>query len=165
MNNLDLTIRQLRGRYITLDCNVLILLVIGSIGKIHIGKFKRTNIFQDKDYDLLIKLLSKSNIILTPNVVSEASNLLESYSIKGQKVGLLGLKSIIEIVGETYNKSNELTKLGSYLKFGLSDSSIDVLCQNNVIPITVDFPLYGYLVSKSYPVINFNHIRTEYTIQ
>ena len=164
MSNLELIIKHLRGKYITLDCNVFILLVIGNLGKNHIRKFKRTAIFLEEDFDLLIKLISQSKLIITPNVVTEASNLLESYSVQGQKLGLIGLKNIVENLDETYKASKELIELGSFEKYGLSDSSMENLCKNNVTVITVDFPLYGYLANKSCPVINFNHVRTDYTL-
>ncbi|MBA7548532.1 hypothetical protein ES705_40993 [subsurface metagenome] len=164
MNNLTITKKELRGKYVTLDCNIFILFVIGTLGKQHIQKFKRTRIFKEEDFDVLISLLSESIVILTPNVLTEASNLLESYKVGGQNIGLKGLKIIIESIEESYEKSNNLIELVSFEKFGLSDSSIDNLCQNNVIAITVDLPLYGYLVSKSYPVINFNHVRTAYVV-
>lgn len=162
MNNLEITIRKLRGEYVTLDCNVFILFVIGNLGKSHIRKFKRTAIFQEEDFDLLLKLISQSKIIITPNVVTEASNLLESYSVKGQKLGLISLKNIIERLDEEYKSSKELIKLGSFDKFGLSDSSMENFCENNITVVTVDFPLYGYLVNRSCPVINFNHVRSDY---
>ena len=60
---------ELRNKIITLDCNILLLLIIGSIDKKHIGLFKRTQMFSEEDYDYLLQLIMQSQIILTPNVL------------------------------------------------------------------------------------------------
>ena len=149
----------LRGKTITLDCNVFILLVIGSIGKEHIKIFKRTSMFSENDFDLLIKLIKNSYIMMTPNVLTEASNLLESYNYAGNRIGLKALSKILNSTGEVYIKSSELVLQSSYIQFGLADSSIHDLCRKGVVAVTVDLPLYGYLANKSLNVINFNHLR------
>lgn len=161
-NNL---ISELKNKPITLDCNVFLLLVIGSIDKKHIGLFKRTQIFSEEDYDALIKILSGSQIFLTPNVVTEASNLLESYTYNREKLGLSLLKDVCINIPEVYEKSITLTNNNAYLKFGLSDSSIANLCNAGIIAITVDLELYGYLNSKNFKVINFNHLRSLYILK
>ena len=165
MTNLEVTIHQLKDKYVTLDCNIFVLYVIGVLGKHHISKFKRTQVFREQDFDLLVTLIKRSKVILTPNVVTEASNLLEAYNFKGQNVGLIALKEILQELNEKYEDSRKLILIYSFMKFGLSDSSIDNLCQSSVIAITVDFPLFGYLLSRSYPVINFNHIRSDHTLK
>ena len=161
MTNLELTIKALRHRVVTLDCNVLLLFVIGSVGKKHISKFKRTRIFNEDDYDLLRQLTQSSFIVLSPNVLTEASNLLESYNQDTQPLGLSALQSLIKKTEEHYHSSSKLVDLNAYKKFGLADASIEALCKNEAIAITVDLPLYGYLYSKSLAVINFNHVRME----
>jgi hypothetical protein len=159
MNNISKVRKDLAGKHVTLDCNVLLLLVVGSLDRKHIGRFKRTRIFVETDFELLASLISKSHLILTPNVFSEASNLLESYNFNKQKYGLKLLKTFIKAYEEHYSPSKKLIENGAFMKFGLSDSSIEDLCLNGVFAITVDLPLYGYLYGKSMPVINFNHLR------
>ena len=152
----------LRGKTVTLDCNILLLYVIGSVDKSHISKFKRTTIFSEDDYNLLLNLLAQSTIVITPNVYTEASNLLESYNFRGTKLGLILLKDIIKIQQELYHDSTALTEKDSFLKYGLSDSSIEQLCSKDIVAITVDLSLYAFLVNKSYSVINFNHLRGQF---
>lgn len=165
MNNIQQLIVDLRKKLITLDCNVFILYVIGSLDKKYISDFKRTQIFREEDFDLLIQLIKDSQLLITPNVITEASNLLESYSFQNNKVGLEALKLITKIIPESYEKSQLLVNRDSFLKFGLSDSAIDNLCQVGAIAITVDFPLYGYLMSRGLKVINFNQVRSESILQ
>ena len=161
MTNLDLAVKDISGKFVTVDCNVLLLLIIGSIGKEHIIRFKRTNMFTEDDFDLLIRLIKNSKIIVTPNVLTEASNLLESYNSSFPDKVFITLKTFINSFKEDYSPSIQLSSNESFFKFGLSDSSIHELSKKGVVAITVDFPLAGYLASNNCPVINFNHMRVE----
>lgn len=162
MTNLSSLVSSLRNKLVTLDCNIFLLLVIGSIDKVHISKFKRTETFTEEDFDTLILLIKNSQVMITPNVVTEASNLLESYYENKEKIGLQFLQNICQSIPETYENSKNLTNNETFLKFGLSDSSIANLCKVGAIAITIDLPLYGYLSSQNYKTINFNHIRSLY---
>lgn len=158
MSNLEFTSQTLRNRSITLDCNVLLLLVIGSFEKNLIEKFKRTSMFSAADYDLLTDLIKDSRIIVTPNVLTEASNLLESFKSSENLQRLEPLKRFISEINEQYLSSLELSCNNCFLKFGLSDSSIYELSKNDVVAITVDSELYSYLLNKDCPVINFSFL-------
>jgi len=164
MRQFESLILELRNKLVTLDCNVLLLLVIGSVEKSHISLFKRTQMFTEEDYDSLVKLIKGSQVILTPNVVTEASNLLESYTYGKENVGLMFLKSICENIPETYETSKLLTSNNAFLKFGLSDTSLANLCNVGAIAVTVDLALYGYLIGNNYKAINFNHVRSLYIL-
>lgn len=155
---------ELRNKIITLDCNILLLLIIGSIDKKHIGLFKRTQMFSEEDYDYLLQLIMQSQIILTPNVITEASNLLESYDYGREKLGLILLKNICEKFPESYEQSKILANNTAFLKYGLSDSSIANLCKVGAIAITIDLNLYGFLVGNNFKAINFNHVRSLYLL-
>lgn len=165
MRQFESLVSELRNKPITLDCNVFLLLVIGSLDKMHISQFKRTQIFTEEDYDSLIKLINGSQILLTPNVITEASNLLESYTYAKEKFGLSLLKNITISIPEVYEKSKALTENDAFMRFGLSDSSIENMCKVGAIAITVDLPLYGYLLGKNYKAINFNHVRSLYILK
>lgn len=162
MNQFKDLIGELRNKLVTLDCNIFLLLVIGNIDKTHISNFKRTQTFTEQDYDSLVTLIQGSQIMITPNVVTEASNLLESYTYGKENIGLKFLQNICQSIPEMFEKSQILTNNSAFMKFGLSDSSIANLCKVGAIAITVDLPLYGYLISQNYKVINFNHIRSAY---
>ncbi|CAN5297022.1 hypothetical protein BH23BAC1_BH23BAC1_48190 [soil metagenome] len=149
MTNFEQTIKYLKNKFITLDTNIFLLLVIGSYNISHVKKFKRTNTFTENDYYLLLKLIKSSQIILTPNIITEASNLLESYHEEKIKIGLIALKKIIKSFEEKFEYSDILSEMDSFLKFGLTDSSINRLCRSGVIAITVDLPLFGFLSSQS----------------
>lgn len=156
------SIIQTQGnKSITIDCNVLLLLVIGSIGKKQIEKFKRTSMYTASDYDLLIDLIGDSTILVTPNVLTEASNLLESFNSSQVSESLHALKRFIFEVNEEYLTSLDLSGNKCFLKFGLADSSIFELSKKGVVAITTDSRLYSFLATQGHPVINFNYYKTE----
>ena len=64
-----------------------------------------------------------------------------------------------------YESSKSLSNHDTFFKFGLSDASIANLCNVGAIAITVDLPLYGFLASKNFKVLNFNHIRGTYLLK
>jgi hypothetical protein len=130
------------------------------MGKNQIERFKRTTMFSAADYDLLADLIKDSTIIVTPNVLTEVSNLLESFnSFNVEPLG--ALKQFISKVKEQYLASFELAGTNCFVKFGLSDSSIYELSKKGVVAITIDTDLYAYLLNKGCPVINFNYFKKE----
>lgn len=135
--------------------------MIGSLGLHHIKKCGRTNSYDEGDYKKLLELINHSSIILSTNILTESSNLLESYVINKERVGLKALKFFINNNIEQYKSSKELSSLPSYVKFGLADASIHNLCSWGAIGITTDFNLWGYLISDSLEAINFNHIKSD----
>lgn len=161
MSNLELTINLLRNNHVTIDCNMFLLLLIGGLGIDHIEKFKRTCEFQKEDYFLLIRLVKHSRLLLTPNILTESSDLIDNYDRQVNNLAAQELKRLIEITEEKFTQSIRLVQNDCFLKFGLADSSIFELSSHGVVVITVDAPLFGLLSSKGFPVINFNHIRTD----
>lgn len=159
MMNLTAQIPNLKNKLVTLDTNILLLYVIGSINKAHIAKFKRTRIFASEDFDLLMTVISGSQLLISPNVATEASNFLESYSVAREQTGLIALDQACRHIIERYKASKELFDHMAYLKYGLSDASIMSLCEAGAIAVTVDFPLYGFIVNSGLMAINFNQIR------
>ena len=161
MTNFELTLNQIYGKCITIDCNVLLLLIVGSVDVNSIATFKRTNMFEENDYKILLKLIQNSKIILTPNVLTEASNLLETINKKHQSLLFIKLKEIINIINEQMISSSALSMLESFHFLGLADSSIFELTKSGIIPITTDLNLYNFLISMKSSAINFNHIISE----
>jgi len=154
----------LKNKLVTLDCNVFLLYLVGNLDKKHISLFKRTQIFTEEDFEILSLLIKGSQLMISPNVATEASNLLESYTFDKEKTGLIALQNACQLIPEMYESSKRLSNHETFFKYGLSDASIANLCQAGAVAITVDFPLYGFLSSKNLKVINFNHIRGAYLL-
>ncbi len=62
------------------DSNLLVLLIVGSVGKDLIEKHRRLRQFSVADYDTLADMISKvDRVFVTPNTLTEASNLLAQH--------------------------------------------------------------------------------------
>jgi len=69
-------IHRYRSRGVLVDTNILLLHFVSDYDRELVPRFKRTATFAVDDYDLLIKLLTRFNsVVTTPNVLSEVSNL------------------------------------------------------------------------------------------
>jgi len=142
---------------ITLDCNVLLIYLIGNYYPDYLSKFKRTAIYSFEYFQVLLEILNGKELIISTSILTEASDLLESLKHHNEKIGLFALKKLIENVDEDNTSAKKLVLNSSFEQFGLADASIEELCENGYTAITVDFLLYGYLANKGYHVINLNH--------
>ena len=159
-----MTLNDLRNtKGLLIDTNLLVLLVIGSMDVNQISGHNLTNKYTYDDYNLLVSFMERfKEIVVTPNILTEASNLLETYSYKGQQA-LTVLQNIAGVMTELFSESvptmNAYSK--SYLKFGLSDSIIHYLAERNYLVLTDDLKLCYYLQGHSLLAFNFNHLRTD----
>lgn len=63
---------------VVIDANLLVLLVVGAVDRRLVGKHRRVRSFEPEDYDLLLDLLQAPQpAVVTPNTLTEVSNLLE----------------------------------------------------------------------------------------
>ena len=72
---------KLVNRYATkgvlVDTNILLLYFVGTVNRDRIERFKRTKTFTTNDYDVLVRLLSIfQKIVTTPNILTEVSNFI-----------------------------------------------------------------------------------------
>lgn len=147
-------IARYRRRGVLVDANILLLLAVGTIDRAGIDRFKRTNQYVAEDYDLLVILLNQfSTVATTPNILTEADDLL------GRSGYRPGLAVVAAHIAETYVESTRVTVWPDYLQFGLADGAIFDLARDRFLVLTDDLPLYHYLANKHVDVINFNHIR------
>jgi hypothetical protein len=147
-----------------IDSPILVLHAIGSHDRSLIAKFKRTQPYTAKDFDLLNKLLANFRAFLaTPQILAEASNLLgqlpEPYK---QSVFAGPFRSLIGKLTEQYVVSEAAAESTCFPKFGLTDCTIEHLSKTHAV-LTADFALYGLLSKQNADVINFNHYRDFFT--
>ena len=63
-----------------LDTNLLVLLVVGSESRELISKHRRLEHYSAEDYDILVELLQNAeNLFVTPNTLTETSNLVSQH--------------------------------------------------------------------------------------
>jgi len=152
--------RNLR-KGILIDTKPLLLLLIGTYKPESIGKSKLTQDFTPEDYELLSGFVGRFNqIVTTPNILTEVSNLLNRSEGKiRDQIYTLFSHAVQEFVEESI-PSRETVMHKNLPKFGLTDLAIMDNAKGKYLVLTVDLPLFGYLQNKGVDVINFNHLRT-----
>lgn len=78
MTDLEGFDRNARSNGILVDTNLLVLLVVGSVSRDRIARFKRTTSYSAADWDLLIGILEQIALRYTvPHVLAEVSALTD----------------------------------------------------------------------------------------
>ena len=148
---------------LVIDTQLLVLLVVGMASPGYIAKHKRLGAYTEKDFDLLIEVAGQfGQIVVTPNTMTEASNLLaqtgEALAGKHKKL----FEAFRELVGnshEDYIASSAAVGHNVFLRLGLTDAALLVREDAEQVLITADFGLYLAAANLHREVVNFNHLR------
>ncbi len=147
---------------VALDSNLLLLFIVGSTSRDYIAKHKRLKAYAESDFDLLLERLGVvSSILLTPNTLTETSNLIDHIGEPARSHiyrTLNALLSLPESV-EEYVPSKHAASLPELPRLGLTDCVLLRLCEEGVPLITADLSLFLAAVSRGAAALNFNHIR------
>jgi hypothetical protein len=128
---------------IALDTNLLILFVVGLADSKLISVHKRLRAYSISDFDLLSSMIAMSSgVMVTPNTLSEASNLLRQISGPAADAISSALKLMIENTSEIYVKSSIASARPEFLHLGLTDSVLLEINASDVVVITADLDLY-----------------------
>ncbi len=146
------------GNGVVLDANLLVLLVVGSASEYYISKHKRLRAYTVRDFRLLANYLSMAaHIVLTPNTVTEASNLASQIN-EPARTHILGFfRALLQKLPEIYVNSRDAAKHGAFLRLGITDSVLlrEEFAGNELL--TADLDLYLAAAHAGRPVTNFNH--------
>lgn len=148
-------------RQLLLDANLLVLLVVGLRDRSSISRHKRTKQFAAEDYDALLAIVSEyDRILVTPNVLTEASNHLrwapEAVSLELMEV----LRSLIDDSDERYVPSEKATQAKEFPRLGLTDAAILQIVDSDLPLLTVDLPLYLAAAKKCPTAVeNFTYLQ------
>lgn len=139
------------SRRLALDANLLILWVTGLYKRDDVGRTKPTGAYKPEQFDQLDELLLPyiesplSQIVVTPNVVTECSNLLDSSRPKdGKSPRGQVLKELIAqkaVVVEDYVPSAKAMSLDEYRYLGVSDCALLSLVDEKTALLTEDAEL------------------------
>lgn len=147
---------------VAIDSNLLLLLVVGMTNREYVSKHKRLREFTLEDYDLLQDQLAvATDIIVTPNTLTETSNLIDHIAdparsqIYSKFRDLLRLPEAkeIHVTGISASERIELPRLG------LTDCALLEVCDAGTPLITVDLKLFLAAIGKGGQALNFNHLR------
>ena len=136
------------------------LLVAGRVDKRIISSHRRLSIFTVDDYELLVDLLRHvDRVFVTPNTLTEASNLLAQHGEpqRSQLLDYLGV--LIRSSEELVITSATASRNSQFRRLGLTDVVLLELVTPDTPLLTVDVPLF-LAASQQNAGINFTHMRT-----
>lgn len=147
-------------RGLILDTNLLLLLIVGSTSKEYISKHKRLKAYSEKDFDLLIKIISDvPNVFVTPNILTETSNLAGQIPEPARTKIFNVFRDYIPSADEHYCESRRAITRKEFIRLGLTDSVILHEMTDAFILLTDDLNLYLAAINEGYLAENFNHLR------
>ena len=141
-----------------LDSNLLVLLVVGGVDRSLVSRHRRSRRFSPEDYDRLLALLEPlDKVLVTPNTLTEASNLLSSSS---DARPMAYLRALIENTEEIVVASRIAVRNRMFGRLGLTDAALLEAVSAEAPLITVDFDLYGAALAKGErAAVNFTHFQ------
>lgn len=150
-----------RQRGILIDTNILLLHFVGTVNRERISRFNRTEKFIPEDYDLLQRILTYfQTIVTTPNILTEVNSLANQLGEPERSQCFSIFSEIISNMNESYIESRTITNTENFAKFGLTDCGILNVARGKYLVLTDDLKLANYLQKVGIDAINFNNIRT-----
>ena len=132
-----------------IDTSLLVLLVVGSVGRDLIAKHRRLQNFKAADYGILIDLLDRvDQVYVTPNTLTETSNLLGHHEDPERSRFFKRLRVIIEDSKEVVVASADASQNDAFTRLGLTDAVLLETATAKVPLVTVDFNLYCAALQK-----------------
>jgi len=142
------------------DTNLLVLLIAGTIKPALVGTHRRLRAFSDQDYQNLSAIAARyAEHVSTPNILTEASNLLGSSDQEMFPGAGVALANYCARLREIYVPSEAVMSEGVYLRFGLADAGIvDVALRHRIHVMTAEYALHGILVRSGGTSVNLRHL-------
>ena len=144
-----------------IDANLLVLLIVGSVGRHLIAKHHRLRAYSAEDFDILIDFLDPVNrVFVTPNTLTEASNLLAQHGDPERSRFFDKLCLIIHESKEIVVASVDAASNKAFGRLGLTDAALLEVITKETPLITVDLDLYLAALDKNEgAAVNFTHLR------
>ena len=149
----------LKGIFI--DANLLVLLVVGATDQALIPKHRRLRTFMVEDYERLIELIRQAGqVFLTPNTLTEASNLLAQHPNPERSRFFAVLRRIIGTNEEIVVASKTASRNNAFVRLGLTDAALLEVISAETPLVTVDLDLFVAAFAKGeVAALNFTHLQ------
>ena len=149
---------------LALDSNLLLLYVVGRASPSYIAKHKRLYPkYTEADFDLLVKQLNKfSVLLLTPNTVSEVSNLIDYIGNPARTHIYTVLHEMLKslpLFEERYVPSIAASNRLELAQLGITDCALLTLSAEGIALLTVDIKLYIAASRLNENTMNFTHLQ------
>lgn len=144
---------------VLIDTNLLVLFIAGALKPSLIGHHRRLRSFSTEDFNRLNRMVREYHVhVSTPNVLTEASNLLGSEHQQITQGAAEALCLYAAGLDEIYQPSRDIMRETAYTKLGLADATIlQTALLNDVEVLTVEFPLHNILTSLGGTSLNLRH--------
>jgi hypothetical protein len=145
---------------IIVDANILCLVVAGYFKPSVIGKHKRLQAYGEDDFELVKKLISPFEKVLTcPHILTETSNLLANTNENERRTLLEGLRLLLADMEEVQMPSASACDHKVYHRLGLTDAVLLSMEISGAPLLTADFDLCAAAGRAGREAINYNHHR------
>ncbi len=152
----------MRNYKILIDTNSLLVLLLGYLNPKLINTHPRTSIYIENDfYNLLNVIGDLKNLIILPNVWTEADNLLNNFNKDHHYVYLKTLVHLTKKTTEVYVKSNSFELSKELFSLGLTDILLLKYSKNCRFLITGDSTLSDYAKANGVEVYDVVKNRNE----
>jgi hypothetical protein len=146
------------------DANLLVLLVAGALDPAIISKHRRLRTFGPEDFERVQEMVSGfERVLVTPNTLTEASNLLGQHREPERSRLLTTLRVLIGESDEVVVASADAAGHPSFPRLGLTDAGLLGLVSQDTPLVTVDLDLY-LAASSSDPrsAVNYRHYQEQH---
>ena len=145
---------------VILDSNLLVLLVVGKTSPGLIEKHKRLRAYSKSDFNLLVDFIKPmSGVTVTPNILTEASNLLRQIAEPARTQIVATFRDFIRAADECYLESVQAVDQSEFIRLGLTDAVILTKIHRHQVLLTADLDLYRAALRRGETAVNFNHLR------
>lgn len=156
----------MKSAALILDASLLVLFVVGTTSRGLIERHKRLKAFTVEDFDLLCRLIAGApQVVVTPNILTEASNLLRQIEEPARSRILETFRQVVLTSDEEYLASRNAVGVNEFLRLGLTDSASLEVVRDTRSLLTTDLDLYLSAVARGRVALNFNHLREQHAAQ
>jgi len=160
MNAFERFDRNARSNGILIDANLLVLLVVGSVNRDRIPRFKRTSSYTPADWDLLTGILEQ--IPCRYSIAHVLAEVSAPTDLKGPELEVAReiLHNAISLLEELPIASFDACGSIYYRRLGLTDAAIGLAAkQRGCSVVTNDSGLYVALLEEGVSVLKFDDLR------
>jgi len=147
-----------RRKFLLLDSNLLLLLLLGSLDIRLIASFKRLSSFTLSDFRLLRDLSQSFKIATSAHVLTEVSNLAKDLPPRQKQLVFPYIASRIQYLREDIVGAQELVTRQEFVPFGLTNTALAVLCESHLF-LTNDGRPATHLRHRQLTVLTLEELR------
>ena len=145
---------------VLLDSNLLVLFVAGMSSREYIGRHRRLRDYSEEDFDLLVEFIRPmSALVVTPNILTETSNLLSGIAEPVRSHIADTFRQIVGSMDERFVQSTRAVEQREFPRLWLTDAAVLTELANSHVLLTADLDLYLATSQRGYSAVNFNHLR------